>query len=110
MPFALENYGLCFSCHEKTIALNPETTTLTNFRNGSRNLHYLHINKPDKGRTCRACHETHASNSPKHIRNSVPFGAWDLPLNFQKTENGGSCLPGCHKLKKYDRVKKEVYE
>jgi hypothetical protein len=40
----------------------------------------------------------------------VPFGAWYLPLNFQKTENGGSCLPGCHKLKKYDRVKKEVYE
>lgn len=110
MPFFSENYNLCFSCHEKTIAQNSETTKLTNFRNGATNLHFLHVNKPDKGRTCRSCHETHASNSPKHIRESVPFGVWYLPLNYQKTENGGSCLPGCHKMKKYDRVKKEVYE
>lgn len=107
-PFAVENYNLCFGCHEKTIVLNPETTKLTNFRNGKENLHFKHVNKPIKGRTCRACHETHASNFPKHIREAVPFGAWDLPVNYQKTETGGSCQPGCHKLKKYDRVKKEI--
>lgn len=107
-PFAVENYNLCFSCHEKTIVLNPETTKLTNFRNGNENLHFTHVNKPIKGRTCRACHETHASNYPKHIREGVPFGAWELPVNFQKTETGGSCTPGCHKLKKYDRVKKVI--
>ncbi|GBD97375.1 MAG TPA: cytochrome C [Nitrospirae bacterium] len=104
-PFAVENYNLCFSCHEKSIVLNPETTKLTNFRNGNENLHFKHVNKPIKGRTCRACHETHASNSPKHIREAVPFGSWQLPLNYQKTKTGGSCMPGCHKLKKYDRVK-----
>ena len=107
-PFVTENYNLCFSCHEKTIVLNPETNKLTNFRNGNQNLHFMHVNKPVKGRTCRACHETHASNFPKHIREAVPFGAWELPVNFQKTETGGSCTPGCHKLKKYDRVKKEM--
>lgn len=109
-PFAVENYNLCFGCHEKTITLNPETSNLTNFRNGSLNLHFLHVNKAVKGRTCRACHETHASNFPKHIRESVPFGAWDLPVNYKKTETGGSCLPGCHKIKKYDRIKKVKYE
>ena len=103
-PFAVENYDLCFSCHEKTIVLNPETTRLTNFRNGNENLHFKHVNKPIKGRTCRACHETHASNFPKHIREAVPFGSWKLPLNYQKTKTGGSCTPGCHKLKKYDRA------
>lgn len=107
-PFDIANYALCFSCHEKTIALNPKTTKLTNFRNGDENLHFLHVNKPVKGRTCRACHETHASNWPKHIREAVPFGAWDLPLNFKKIKTGGSCAPGCHKLKKYDRIKRVI--
>jgi len=107
-PFKIENYNLCFGCHEKSIVLNPETTKLTNFRNGNMNLHFKHVNKPVKGRTCRACHETHASNFPKHIREGVPFGAWELPVNFNKTETGGSCTPGCHKVKKYDRIKMEI--
>ncbi len=106
-PFNEENYTLCFSCHEQSVVKNPKTTVLTNFRNLDINLHYKHVNKPDKGRTCRACHETHASNFPKHIRDSVPFGKWELPLNFEKTDTGGSCMPGCHQLKKYDRVKFE---
>jgi predicted CXXCH cytochrome family protein len=104
MPFKLDSYNLCFKCHEKTIVQDSTTTTLTNFRNGDDNLHFKHINKPVKGRTCRACHETHASNYPKHIRESVPFGNWEFPLNYNKTETGGSCTPGCHKIKKYDRV------
>lgn len=107
-PFDVRNYALCFSCHDKSIVLDPNTTTLTNFRNGNENLHFRHVNKVDKGRTCRACHETHASNFPKHIRASVPFGSWELPVNFIKTETGGGCAPGCHKLKRYDRVKKMI--
>lgn len=107
-PFSPENYALCFSCHEETIVLDPETDKLTNFRNGTQNLHYLHVNKRVKGRTCRACHETHASNFPKHIRENVPFGAWEIELKYKKTPTGGSCTPGCHKTKKYDRVKREI--
>ncbi len=109
-PFSVQNYGLCFSCHEDAIVRDMETTTLTNFRNGKMNLHFKHVNKPSKGRVCRSCHQTHASNYPKHIREAVPFGSWEVPLNFNKTETGGSCLPGCHKLKKYDRTKMEINE
>jgi predicted CXXCH cytochrome family protein len=99
------HYALCFGCHEKAIAAEERTTTLTGFRDGDRNLHFLHVNK-QKGRTCRACHEVHASNQPFHIRESVPFGTgdWLLPINFVKTENGGACAPGCHKTAGYDRV------
>jgi predicted CXXCH cytochrome family protein len=104
MSFRIDAYNLCFSCHERALVQNPETTKLTDFRNGEVNLHFKHVNNPEKGRTCRACHETHASNYPKHIRATVTFGTWELPVNYQKTETGGSCLPGCHKLKKYDRV------
>ncbi|MBE0535564.1 MAG: cytochrome C [Phycisphaerae bacterium] len=107
--FAEQNYALCFTCHQKTLVWTEKTEDLTNFRNGERNLHYLHVNKETRGRTCRACHETHASNQPKHIRESVPYGMWNLPLNFKKAETGGSCSPGCHIAKVYDRDKPVDY-
>jgi predicted CXXCH cytochrome family protein len=108
LPFEAENYSLCFTCHEKTLVLDAKTTTLTNFRNGDQNLHFTHVNKPEKGRTCRSCHETHGSNYPKHIRETVPFGSWDMPVEFQKTETGGSCTTGCHQEKKYDRANRDM--
>jgi predicted CXXCH cytochrome family protein len=103
-PFKVKNYALCFRCHEPTMVLDKYTTTLTGFRNGNRNLHYLHVNKNPKGRTCRACHQPHASNKPKHIREGVPFGRWELPINYAKSETGGRCSPGCHSTKRYDRL------
>lgn len=106
--FSPEKYDLCFGCHEKSMVLTRETTTLTNFRNGSTNLHFVHVNKIPKGRTCRACHETHASNFPKHIREAVPFGGWELPISYQKVSTGGGCSPGCHVPRKYDRDKAVV--
>jgi predicted CXXCH cytochrome family protein len=102
-PFDPKNYDLCFNCHEKTLVLDARTTTLTGFRNGDQNLHFVHVNKSVKGRTCRACHDAHATNNPRHIRNAVPFGAWELPVGFNKTDTGGSCLPGCHQRFDYDR-------
>lgn len=108
--FKEEKYALCFSCHERTLVLDPRTTTLTGFRNGDQNLHFLHVNRDTKGRTCRACHETHASNQEKHIRDSVPFGKWNMPIGFKKTASGGSCAPGCHVPYSYDRQKPLVYE
>jgi predicted CXXCH cytochrome family protein len=111
-PFEEESYALCFSCHEKQLVLDARTTALTDFRNGDQNLHFLHVNRDKKGRTCRACHETHASTNPKHIRDSVPFGrgGWQLPINFEKTPSGGSCAPGCHKPYEYDRFEPLEYE
>ncbi|MHC4538160.1 MAG: cytochrome c3 family protein [Planctomycetota bacterium] len=97
-------YELCFVCHEKALVQTPTTDDLTDFRNGNQNLHFLHVNKERHGRTCRACHQTHASNQLKHIRESVPYGGWtDLPINFSKADTGGSCDPGCHLAKGYDR-------
>jgi predicted CXXCH cytochrome family protein len=107
-PFSLDKYELCFSCHDKQLVLEKETTHLTGFRNGDRNLHYLHVNKEEKGRNCRACHSTHTSTQPLHIRESVPFGNWQLPIGFRKTGNGGACQSACHKEYGYDRVKPVV--
>lgn len=103
-PFDPKNYELCFSCHEKTLVLDPKTTTLTGFRNGDQNLHFVHVNKAIKGRTCRACHDEHATNNPRHLRDAVPFGAWELPVGFQKTTDGGFCLSGCHQRFEYNRI------
>jgi predicted CXXCH cytochrome family protein len=109
-PFSEENYELCFSCHSESMVLTKETSDLTDFRNGDLNLHFLHVNKERRGRTCRACHETHASNLPWHIRKSVPYGWWDLPIQFEKTETGGGCKPGCHLPSAYDRQTPVVYK
>jgi len=101
--FAVEKYALCFTCHDKALVLDAKSTTLTKFRNGQDNLHFLHVNKAEKGRSCRACHATHASTHEAHVRDTVPFGKWELPINFQPTKTGGSCAPGCHKEAHYDR-------
>ena len=101
-PFSEDKYQLCFSCHDKQLVEQPKTANLTGFRNGDRNLHFVHVNR-DKGRNCRSCHETHASVSERHIRDSVPFGQWNMPLKYARTETGGSCSPGCHKPFGYDR-------
>jgi predicted CXXCH cytochrome family protein len=108
-PYSKEAYALCFSCHSETGMVTESTTDLTDFRNGSLNLHALHVSKSPRGRTCRACHETHASDLPSHIRQSVPYGMWNLPIGFSKTGTGGSCSPGCHVPKGYDRVTPAQY-
>jgi len=100
--FQESKYDLCFRCHDPSLVKEARTTTLTGFRDGDRNLHFVHVNKSPKGRTCRSCHETHASALPKHIRVSVPFGIWNLPVGFKKTENGGSCDSGCHTSQEYE--------
>jgi len=104
-PFKEDAYALCFECHDSELATEKETEDATGFRNGTRNLHYLHVDRPVKGRTCRACHNVHASDNAKHITHTVRFGAWNLPINYKPTPNGGTCQPGCHKPYSYDREK-----
>lgn len=97
-PYDLKNYALCYGCHDEKVVSERESTTLTSFRDGSRNLHYVHVNKLERGRTCRACHEVHASKQDHHIREGVPYGqrGWMLKINFTKTPTGGSCVRACH--------------
>ena len=101
--FELKEYDLCFECHDKQLVLLENTEGLTRFRNGVVNLHYMHVNKVKRGRTCRACHSTHASRHPVIVRDSVPYGQWELPINYEPTDTGGSCTPGCHQKFDYDR-------
>jgi len=98
------SYALCFSCHDKAAFAEYRTTSNTAFRNGDRNLHFVHVNKKEKGRTCRACHEVHADTGrPHHVREYLQFGGWTMPMNFSVSKDGGSCLPGCHGEKRYRR-------
>lgn len=105
-PYDAKNYALCFSCHKEAAFSSAQTTTLTSFRDGSRNLHYLHLQQGGRGRTCRACHEVHASKQPHHIREGVPYGSsgWVLKLNYRRTDSGGSCDKTCHQEKAYSRA------
>ncbi|HLP78315.1 MAG TPA: cytochrome c3 family protein, partial [Candidatus Paceibacterota bacterium] len=41
-PYDPKLYALCFDCHEESMLTDRETTTLTQFRNGSTNLHFVH--------------------------------------------------------------------
>ncbi len=101
-----DNYALCFTCHDSEMVGVEQTATLTGFRDGSRNLHYLHVNKAERGRTCRACHEVHAGKQAFQIRDGVPYGTqgWVLKLNYQKTATGGTCDKTCHALKTYNHT------
>ncbi len=98
-------YGFCLGCHEENLLRFPETTVNTEFRNGNKNLHYVHSARKLKGRTCRTCHAPHASDYDKLIaEEGAPFGSWNIPIRFVLKDTGGSCSPGCHQTKQYDRV------
>jgi predicted CXXCH cytochrome family protein len=101
--FDMKKYGLCFTCHEPQMLLVEKTDSLTNFRDGDRNLHFVHVNRDDKGRTCKTCHAVHGSKLPNHMASEVPFEGsnWAMPIEFEKKTDGGSCSPGCHVPKTY---------
>jgi hypothetical protein len=87
------------------MVLEEKTASLTNFRDGDRNLHFVHVNRDDKGRSCKTCHAIHGSNLPNHMASEVPFEGsnWSMPIEFEKTTGGGKCAPGCHVPKTYTR-------
>jgi predicted CXXCH cytochrome family protein len=101
--FSPDKYDLCFGCHDEQLAAHEQARGLTSFRNGDRNLHFVHVNAGEQGRNCRACHSTHASKYDQLIRDWVPFGQWRLPIVFTKTPTGGTCVTGCHPAFAYDR-------
>lgn len=104
-PFDIEAYALCFDCHIEGLVLAEQAIGATEFRDQERNLHSVHVDKKWRGRTCRTCHEVHASSRPFHMRETVPFGprGWEIEINHTKLPNGGSCSPGCHETRVYDR-------
>jgi len=63
----------------------------------------VHVNKDERGRTCRACHEVHAAKQPHQIRAAVPYGTtgYMLKVNFTQTPTGGTCAKTCHVTRSY---------
>lgn len=101
-----DRFELCFSCHDKNGIEYDLTSEATGFRNGTKNLHTVHVNRPTKGRVCKTCHAVHGGDQEKLIWRFTPeFGAWDIPLHFKKTDTGGTCFVGCHNPKAYDRFR-----
>lgn len=102
-PYGDKTYALCFECHDRDAVKYPDTSFATGFRDGERNLHYLHVNDPQKGRSCALCHGLHGAPNEALVADRVAFGKWKMPLHFVKTATGGSCAPGCHEKASYDR-------
>ena len=102
LPALTENFELCFLCHDTDLLNAQETEWGTGFRNGKKNLHWLHMNG-DKGRNCRMCHNIHGSPQDFLVEEKLGFGNWEMQMNFMPEEQGGSCLPGCHGRLSYQR-------
>jgi len=103
-PYQPDEYDFCFQCHDKELLTAQPVKDQTDFRNGTDNLHYRHVVRKQKGRTCLACHSVHASNGQKLINpEGIPFGKWKIPIRFVATDTGGGCVPGCHRSLDYDR-------
>lgn len=98
------NYAMCLECHD-AVLIESEFTTLTGFRDGDRNLHYVHTHR-EKGRACGLCHQSHAGSLPSLMREQVPFGSggWSLPIGFEKTPFGGTCASPCHDQQSYNNT------
>lgn len=111
VPYKEGAYNFCLSCHDKNLLRFAETSLYTKFRNGKRNLHYVHVVNTRKSRTCRVCHQPHSSDGPLLInKSSVKFGEWDIPINLTTSSSGGRCAPGCHQAFSYDRDKPVAYK
>jgi predicted CXXCH cytochrome family protein len=101
-PIKRDNFAFCWECHDSDLFLVAVTASKTNFRDGARNLHYIH-RASKNGRTCVVCHNVHASQNEHLIEDKVKFGNWELPIRYKANKNGGSCFPGCHAEKSYFR-------
>jgi predicted CXXCH cytochrome family protein len=102
--FDVLNYALCFSCHDQNLAFS-DSADATGFRQGTINLHRVHLQAGDRSRSCASCHAAHWSDHPRLIAESVAYdgSAWMMPMGFILTPDGGGCSPGCHEPLRYSR-------
>lgn len=94
--------ALCLSCHHIK-------TDQTQFRNGERNLHQLHVFQSkktfDQEKSCALCHEVHASSNLHLIKDSFEVFDFKMPIKFNPRPDGGSCATTCHKEFEYQRTR-----
>lgn len=99
---AIDLFALCFDCHDASIYGEENTTTGTFFRQGTRNLHYVHLTGR-KGRSCHICHNAHGTVGAHLVQDRFQYGNWTMKIQYIPTKNGGTCFPGCHEKLEYDR-------
>lgn len=100
-PWSSMTFKACFGkCHDTKMFTEKGAT---GFSTAEKSLHYLHTNR-QKGRTCRMCHEPHASPEAHLLRAKVPFGKWKFDMTWKpgQGEAAASCAPACHGEKKYN--------
>ncbi|MEI8348005.1 MAG: cytochrome c3 family protein [Pseudomonadota bacterium] len=100
-PYSRQTYSLCFTCHPAEGFESIKNFKNTNFHNDLKNLHFVHVSDPKKGRSCRNCHSVHASNQPFHMAEAVSYGTLSMNLFFTKTAEGGTCAAACHAQRSY---------
>lgn len=100
MAMEISNFDLCWQCHDKYVAVMHSTTAKTGFRDGTRNLHLVHL-AGEEGYLCSACHRPHAS--AREFLLERPMDWTDDLVGFGRREGGGYCAPGCHEAKVYRR-------
>ena len=108
-------YALCFQCHDASLVTGKAEDGVTNFRNGNKNLHDLHVQgalepnkygivKRGRARSCVACHNPHGSSQPFDLlREYECESVLCYTMTYYPLEDGGKCMVGCHKPKSYKR-------
>ncbi len=102
------DFAFCYKCHKQENITKSNVREETAFRNGSDNLHQLHVLDPDKPRSCRICHEAHVSQNHALITDGYVVRGVRVPLRFTKTPGGGKCATACHGTKEYSRLERIV--
>ena len=92
---------LCFKCHDRALVSEQQTLLTTGYRNGSRNLHYVHVRK--SAIPCLACHHAHASSQDHLIRAAGRSDTSQVTLIYRATSTGGNCTSSCHGPADYAR-------
>ena len=105
---------LCLDCHDLSSLTTPQTED-TGFRQGTTNLHALHLNggamankygivKKKEGQTCFACHLPHTAHQERLLRTEYQCtGTFCYTMRFMPNDKGGTCVVGCHKPRAYSR-------
>ncbi len=92
---------LCFTCHNRSLVDQKETSTVTGFREGTQNLHNVHAGK--NAIPCLACHDQHASSQPHLLRPKGMNGKDAVTLTYTAAPKGGNCTVSCHDALGYER-------
>lgn len=97
-----EDGYVCFKCHDLEKVTQKSTTTFTNFRKGSKNLHTIHVK--NSSIVCNTCHDLHGVDREiPLVKRDTTFVGTKFNLRYIKTPDGGSCNPICHAKREYKR-------